>query len=226
MKDTLIPLGLLLFLALFAFAIIFSARAQRNTKSAAFRDFAEESGLDYLEQDDGRARDFARDFDGIGRFTSSSLGEVIPNDVVSGKLKGADAILFRHRIRHIEGWAREWFACGITGGEFIANRCAVQFFPGFVERSTIYLQDPIAKERKIGTLTVVVRSSSVADAGKLGNENTIKQLARLVSQMSFVPEIQVIGNRVIAYQANRNESIDASDRLRELFEFTRDVVHV
>jgi hypothetical protein len=120
MKDVLIPLGLLLFVGFFVYALIHTGRKQRKAKAGVFRDFANQNGLRYLEQDDGKAQMFAQDFDGIGRFSSPSLGRIVPRDAVEGKVNGSDAILFRHSIRFSEGWAREWFVAGVTIAEPIA----------------------------------------------------------------------------------------------------------
>ena len=76
MKDVLIPLGLFLFIGFFVYAIIHTARKQRKAKAAVFRDFADKNGLRYQAEDDGTAVGFAKDFDGIGRFSSPSLGKV------------------------------------------------------------------------------------------------------------------------------------------------------
>lgn len=58
MNDLLIPLGLFLFIGFFAFAIIHTARQQRKAKAKVFRDFAENNGVHYRENDDGRAQEF------------------------------------------------------------------------------------------------------------------------------------------------------------------------
>ena len=67
MKDALIPLGLLLFIVFFVYAIIHTTRKQRKAKAKVYRDFAESNGVRYREQDDGRAQVFAKDLDGIRR---------------------------------------------------------------------------------------------------------------------------------------------------------------
>ncbi|MEJ2364906.1 MAG: hypothetical protein P8017_09555, partial [Deltaproteobacteria bacterium] len=114
MKDVLIPVGLLLFVGIFVYAFVRTGRKQRKAKSAVFRDFADKNGFRYQAEDDGKAQNFAQDFDGIGRFNSPSLGRVIPKDVVHGVVSGLEAILFRHMTRFSEGWAREWFVAGVT----------------------------------------------------------------------------------------------------------------
>ncbi|MGD2217204.1 MAG: ankyrin repeat domain-containing protein, partial [Gemmatimonadales bacterium] len=113
-SDVLIPIGLLLFIAFFVYAIVHSARKQREAKAGLFRDFASRHALRYQEEDDGKVLEFARDFDGIGRFRSPSLGKVIPKDVVHGKIEGKQVVLFRHSIHFSDSWAREWFVVGVT----------------------------------------------------------------------------------------------------------------
>ena len=178
MKDVLIPLGLLLFIGFFVYAIIHTARKQRKAKARVFRDFADKNGLRYQEEDDGKAQGFAQDFDGIGRFSSPSLGKVIPKDVVDGILNGSEAILFRHSIRFSEGWAREWFVAGVTSAETIAERCAVQFCKGRADKSTMYLQDPVVKEQKVGPFNLVVRAAGPSYAGKMSRRRRFEATGR------------------------------------------------
>jgi len=223
MKDVLIPLGLLLFIGLFAYAMIRAGRKQRTAKVRIFRDFADKNGLHYLEEDDGKAQGFAQGFDGIGRFSSPSLGKVIPKDVVNGILNGSESILFRHSIRFSEGWAREWFVAGVTSAETIAERCAVQFYKGRVDKSTMYLRDPVVKEQEVGPFNLVVRATGPSSAGKIMDEGVLKQLADLARNLSFRPEIQVRGKRIVAYLADRNATVEDEETLMSLFEFTKSV---
>lgn len=221
MKDMLIPIGLLLFISLFVYAIIHTSRKQYKAKAGVFRDFADKNGLRYQEQDDGTVQGFAQDFDGIGRFNSPSLGKVIPKDVVDGRLNGSEVVLFRHSIRFSEGWAREWFVAGINNDEKIAERCAVQFCKGRTDMNTMYLQDPIVKEKKVGPFNVVVRAPDLYSVGKIAEEDVLKQLADLAGNLPFRPEIQVRRKRIVAYLADRNTTIDELEALENLFEFTK-----
>jgi hypothetical protein len=221
MKDVLIPLGLLLFVGFFLYAIIHTGRKQRKAKATVFRDFADKNGLRYQEEDDGKAQVFAQDFDGIGRFSSPSLGQVIPKDVVHGIMNGTEAILFRHSIRFSEGWAREWFVAGVTNAETIVERCAVQFCKGRADKSTMYLRDPVVKEHKVGSFNLVVRAAYPSYAGKIVDDGVLKQLAVLARNLSFRPEIQIRGRRIVAYLADRNATVGDVETLENLFEFTK-----
>lgn len=219
MKDVLIPLGLLLFIGFFVYAIIHTGRKQHKAKARVFRDFADKNGLSYREEDDGTAQEFAKDFDGIGRFSSPSLGKVIPKDVVDGILNGSEAILFRHSIRFSEGWAREWFVAGVTSTEKIAERCAIQFCRGRADKSTMYLQDPVVKEQKVGSFNLVVRAADLSSAGKIVEEGVLNQLADHAENLSFRPEIQVRGKRIVAYLADRNATVDDVETLENMRKF-------
>jgi len=226
MKDMLIPLGLLLFIGFFIYAIIHTARKQQKTKSRAFRDFADKNGLHYKEVDDGKAQGFGEGFDGIGRFSSPSLRKVIPKDVVGGILNGSEVILFRHSIRFSEGWAREWFVSGIISAEPIAKRCAVQFCREKAHKSTMYLEDPIVKEQKVGPFNLVVRAASPSEAGKIVDDSVLEQLSGLANDLSFRPEIQMRGKRIVAYLADRNATVDDVETIMGLFEFSKSVAGV
>lgn len=225
MKDVIIPIGLLLFIGLMGFAMIHTARKQRMAKRGAFSDFAALNSLHYREEDDGTAQEFARDFDGIGRFKSSSAGKVIPKDVVTGRIDSMDAILFRHGIRYGEGWAREWYAAGLTGVEPVALRCSVQFCKGR-DKSTMYLPDAVVKERKVGAFNMVVRAASPSDAGKVLDDDVLIRLADFARGLSFRPEIQFRGNRIVAYIADRNPPVVDAEILGGLFDLAKRAARV
>ena len=221
MKDLLIPVGLLFFICFFVYAIIHTARKQRKVKARVFKGFAEKNGLCYREEDDGRAQEFAQDFDGVGRFSSPFHGKVIPKDVVGGIMNGSETILFRHNIHFSEGWAREWFVTGVTSAQPIAKRCAVQFCKGHADKSTMYLQDPVVKEQMVGPFNLVVRAASPFYAGKIVDDSVLKQLAGLAGKISFRPEIQIQGKRIVAYLADRNATIEDVETLEDLLKFTQ-----
>ena len=225
MKDVLIPLGLLLFIGLFVYAIVQTARKQGRAKASVFQDFADRYGLRYLEEDDGKAQDFAGDFDGIGRFSSPSLGKVLPEDVVDGTMDGSAVILFRHSIRFSEGWAREWFVTGVISNEPIAERCSVQFCRGRADKGTMYLEDSVVKEHNAGGFDLLVRSASASGAGKFVDEGILERLAGLAGKLPFRPEVQVRGNRIAAYLADRNATVEDAETLETLLKFTNDVAN-
>jgi hypothetical protein len=225
-SNILIPLGGLGGIALLAYAMIHESRKQRAAKDRLFREFAEQNGLRYRQKDDGTAQAFARDFDGLSRFRSSSAGKMIPVDVVSGTLNDVETILFRHHIRLGEGWGREWFVAGITTDHALAKRCAVQFCKRRSDRSSMYLPDPIVEERSGGAYDVVVRAAVPADAGTLTDPSVLERLGRLGAGLSFRPEIQVRGNRIAAYPAGRNATIEDATTLASLVEFTRRIAGI
>lgn len=62
MKDLSIASALILVIVLFGYAIVHTARQQRQAKAAVFRIFADKNKLSYQREDTGLAQDFARDF--------------------------------------------------------------------------------------------------------------------------------------------------------------------
>jgi len=223
MKDLLIPIGLLAFIIVFVYAMIHTARKQRKSKQEIFKDFANKNGLRYLAEDDGTAQAFAQDFDGIGKFHSPSLGTIIPKDVVNGVLNDMPVILFRHRTRFMEGYTMEWFVAGLTAAESIANGCSIQFCKKKSSKDTMYLQHDVVKELPIGSFYMVVRADSPSDAGHFMDDPALNQLAELAENLSFRPEIQIRGQRVTAYLADRNATIETVEALEELIRFNQNV---
>lgn len=226
MKDLLIPLGLLLFIAIFVSAVVITARRQNRAKAKVFKDFADRNGLSYLQEDDGKAQEFAREFDGIGQFSSSSLGKVIPKDVTAGILHGVESILFRHSTRYSGGFAREWFVAGVNGPRNQAKRCAIQFCRGDNDRSTIHLPDPVVKELRAGPFTLLVRAANPSEAGNMLDEGVLQQLAVLGGELSIRPEVQIRGHRLLAYPADRNATVDDIATLDELLWFAGKAINI
>lgn len=226
MKDILIPLGLIFFLCFFVYAFIRTARKQRDAKASMFEDVATKFNLFYQKVDDGKVQKFALDFDGIGRFKSPSLGKVLPEDVVSGTVKGLEMILFRHRIRFTDGWSREWFVAGIKSKKPIAKRCSIQFCKKQSDKDTMYLQDQIVKEFETSSFLIVVRAPSLSSAGIISNDDILKRLAKVAETFPFSPEIQVRGDRIVVYNADRNEMIENVENLENLLEISQKVASI
>lgn len=226
MSDALIPLGLLAFIGLFVFALVREGRKQERGKSNRFRDFARSRGLRYRPTDDGAVQQFARDLDGIGRFHSPSLGQVVPKDVVTGSVEGFDLILFRHSTRFHEGYRREWYVAGISNAAPGVDRCAVQFSEGEIASDSLHLLDGIVAKQRIGPLEVAVRAPDRASAAPLMEGTVLERLARLATELGFLPEIQLRPGRVAVYPAGRNYTIEAAEALPELVSCAAQVARV
>lgn len=226
MGDILIPVGVLAIIGFLVYAIVVVGRRQREATRAVFQAFAERAGLEYLAIDDGTAREFARDMDGIGQFISPSLGTLIPEDVVSGEFEGARVVAFRHMTRIAEDETREWLVAGVEAPETISVRSMVEFKEPKASARSSYLEDPIAKERQAAGFHLVVRSPTPGDAGPLMHDGRLDSLADRASSLPFRPELQIRGNRLAAYPASRNASLDGVDQLVALMQFALEAVKI
>lgn len=216
MTDVLIVLGVLLIMGLLVVALLRVAPRHEKEMNNAFEELAMRRGLRYQAEDDGRVQEFAGHFDGLGELGSASSGGSDPKNVVSGVLDGQRIFLFRQGTRHSEGSAPEWFVAGLELKNPLADRCSVQFCRRKADRETTYLADPIVKEQQIGSFDVVVRAGDPSGAGRLIEEPILGQLAARAEQIAFRPELQVRGNRVIAYPADRDTAIDHANDLDHL----------
>ena len=226
MGDLLIAIVVALGIGVLAYGIVSGGRRQRQAGRAVFRTFAEGAGLTYVAADDGTAQDFARDMDGIGRFSSPSLGTLVPTDVASGLIDGHRVVAFRHVSRFDEGNAREWLVAGVEAPTAIASRAAVQFLTPRGSADTLYLEDPIAKEHDVAGARVVLRSPTPDAAGALLQEQRLEALADAASRLPFRPELQVRDHRVVAYPASRNASLDGVDQLTALIQFALEAAKI
>ena len=90
----------------------------------------------------------------------------------------------------------------------------------------MYIQAPVVKEQKVGPFNLVVRATGLSSAGKIADEGVLNQLADLAGNLSFRPEIQVRGKRIVAYLADRNATVDDVETLENLFEFTKSAASI
>jgi len=219
MEDVLVPLGVLLVMGVIVAALLRIAPRHDREMANAFEEFSIRHGLRYMAEDDGRVRDFVRDFDSIGYFESPSLGRVSAADVVSGTLDGVRILLFRHAASESEDEPGAWFVAGVEAREPVASRGSVQFCRQGADSDTRYLRDPVLKREEIGLFDVVVRAADASSAGELLDQQLLRQLAERAEELSLHPEIQVRDRRVVVYPANpgtaRNE-VQTLDRLLAL----------
>lgn len=222
--DYLLPIGGVVAFAFLAYAVVAAARGQREKKSGLFRTFAEDLALEYTPTDDGAAKDFGRDLDGIGVFSSPSLGDVEPKDLVSGSLDGMEVVAFRHRTRIYEGYTMEWSVVGLTTGQEMARRCSVQLLRKGTRSSTMYLTDGVIIEVEAGPFRLVVRAPELEAAGSFSSEDVLARLAELADRLRFRPDIQVRGKRIAVYPAGRNDTVESTDDLIALLHFAQGAV--
>jgi len=223
MGNALIAVGLLVIFGAILFALLRVAPKHDKEMANAFEEFSMKHALRYLAEDDGRAREFAADFEGL----ASASGEgAMARDVVNGVLDGQGMFVFRHGTQQSDETAPEWVVAGLALKNPIANRCAVQFCRRPADRETDYLADPVVKEHEIGGTAVVVRAGDAADAGRLVEDAVLEQITARAGELPFRPEIQVRGNRIIAYPADHQTDINHSKDLDELMGLVKRTVNV
>lgn len=218
MKDILIPLGLLTFILLFGYVIVHTARQQQRAKETLFSGFASQNNLCYDKTDVGSARAFATGFDGVGTFYSPSLGDVIPEHVVTGSWQGKPAMLFLHSTRFSEGGAREWYVAGITSVDQLTSRCTLQIGKKPVDKQSVYLTLPVVKRYSSGPTEVLVRLSDPTSAGFFLDERFLDALISLAEKLPYSIELQIVDSRLALYPADRNQDLKQPEQLHLLLD--------
>ncbi|MDZ7828128.1 MAG: hypothetical protein U5K33_01145 [Halofilum sp. (in: g-proteobacteria)] len=180
----------------------------------------------YFGEDDGRVAEFAGDFDGLGALASSSEEGARAREVVNGVLDGQGMFVFRQGKASSEASAPAWVVAGLELKKPIADRCAVQFCRNSADREVDYLADPVVKEHEVGASTVVVRARDAAGAGRLVEERVLEQLVDRAGQLPFRPEMQIRGNRIIAYPADHHTTIDHRKDLDHLMGLAKRAANV
>jgi hypothetical protein len=226
MTDVLMAVGVLVVMAVIVVALLRIAPRHEKEMTNAFEEFSMQHALRYFAEDDGRVPKFAADFEGLGDLGPGSAQGAMPRDVVSGVLDGQHLIVFRYGARQSEGSEPEWNVAGLEVKNPLADRCAVQFCRGELDREETCISDPIVKEHDAGSFKVLVRAGDAAGAGRLVEEEVLEKLAARAEQVAFRPELQVRGNRVIAYPADHGTRIHHANDLDGLMGLAKRTVIV
>ena len=219
MRDIIIAIGVLLFIAVFIYAIVKEGRKQKNQQNSFFRKIAERKGWKYIEIDDGTAQKLAQGFEGIGVFSSPSLGKMIPRNVVLGSTKIGRICLFEHFTRIYEGFAMKWFVCVVEAQNYLGGSFVVQS-----KGKSGTITDNFYSGQKISIEDDWAERFALYLNGKASKKNTLPMNAfqSLFPEIDSLPwrvDIQVRENRLAVYPSNRNfqlQNIEDLERLIEL----------
>ena len=225
MKDILIPIGVLLFIALFLYAIVKEGRKQQKGPNVFFKKLAKRKGWKYLKEDDGTAQRLAYDFEGIGVFSSPSLGKMIPRNVVLGRTKVGRCCLFEHYTRIYEGYAMKWFVCLVEaqndlGGSFVVQSRgkAGTITDNFYTGHKITIADDWAKGFKLYL-------NDKAPKKEMLPMGTLQKLFQEMANLPWRIDMQVRKDRLAVYPSSRNFQLKSVQDLERLAEFSQVAVN-
>ena len=224
-KDILIPIGVLSFIALFIYAIVREGRKQKKRQNVFFKKLADHRGWKYLKEDDGTAQHVARGFEGIGVFSSPSLGKIIPRNVVLGRTNAGRCCLFEHYTRIYEGYAMKWFACVVEtqrdlGGSFVVQSRvkAGAITDNFYTGQKIPIEDDWARGFRL-------YSNDKAPIKEILPMGTLQNLFQEMAKLPWRIDVQVIKDRLVVYPSSRNFQLNSVQDLEQLIEFSQIAVN-
>ena len=221
MKDVLIPIGVLLFIALFIYAIVKEGRKHQKAPNVFFKKLAERKGWKYLKEDDGTAQHVSNDFEGIGVFSSPSLGKMIPRNVVHGRMKVGNCCLFEHHTRIYEGYAMKWFACVVEaqndlGGSFVVQSKgkAGTITDNFYTGHKISIEDNWAKGFRL-------YCNDKAPNKEILPMGTLQKLVKEMANLPWRIDMQIRKDRFAVYPSSRNFQLKSVQDLERLIDFSQ-----
>jgi hypothetical protein len=224
-KDILIPVGVLLFIALFIYAIIKEGRKQKRVQEVFLKKLADRRGWKYLKEDDGTAQRLAHDFEGIGVFSSPSLGKMIPRNVVLGRTKVGRCCLFDHYTRIYEGYAMKWFACVVEAQNDLGGCFVVQskgkggtITDNFYTGQKIPIEDDCAKGYRL-------YCNDKAPKKEILPMGTLQKLFQEMANLPWRIDVQVRKDRLVVYPSSRNFQLKSVQDLERLIEFSQIAVN-
>jgi hypothetical protein len=218
LKDVLIAVGVLSFIALFIYAMVKEGRKQKRQQSSFFKTLADRRGWEYLKEDEGTVQLLAHDFEGIGVFSSPSLGKMIPRNVVFGREKVGRCFMFEHLTRIYEGNAMNWIVCLVEvkddlGGSFViqsrgkAGTITDNFYAG--QKNSI--EDDWAKGFRL-------YRSGEASKQNILPMRTLQKIIREMANLPWRVDMQVRKNRLAVYPSSRNFGLKTVEDLERLIE--------
>ena len=89
----------------------------------------------------------------------------------------------------------------------IAGRCSIQFLNGKAIKDSMYLEDPLIKEKEAGSFHLVIQSPNQVPVSQVITERSLEHLTRLAHDLLYRSEIQVRGNRLAVNATSRNANI-------------------
>jgi hypothetical protein len=216
-----IPIVAVVFIALFVFALVREARKQRSGARDLFEQFAKARGWQFLEVDDGTVQEFASGMEAIGVFHSPSLGSRIPSNVILGRVAEGRGCLFQHSLRVDEGRSFEWHVCLIEAERHLCDSLVLRFLHGRAAPSNpFYSNDEIPLDPK-WECHVVALGSDADRAAQLLRAETLAKLVEGADRLPWRVDLQVRGDRVAVYLAERNADPESPEDLARLLDFTR-----
>jgi hypothetical protein len=224
-KDIFIAVGVLSFIALFIYAIVKEARKQKKQHSFFFKKLAERKGWKYIREDNDTIQRFAHDFEGIGVFSSPSLGKMIPLNVVLGRTKVGGCCLFEHSTRIYEGYAMKWFVCLVEAPNALRGSYVVQskgkagtITDNFYMGQKISIEDDWAKG-------FTLYCNDQAPEKEMLPKGTLQKLFREMANLPWRVDIQVRKGRLAVYPSSRNFQLNTVKDLEQLIEFSQVAVN-
>jgi hypothetical protein len=217
----MIPIIAVLFITLFAFAVVREARKQRSGARDLFEQFANARGWQFLEADDGTVQELASGMEAIGVFHSPSLGSRIPSNVSLGRVAEGRSCLFQHSLRVDEGRSFEWHVCLIETDRPLCDSLVLRFLRGSAAPSNpFYSNDEIVLDPK-WECHVVALGSDADRAAQLLRAETLAKLVEGADRLPWRVDLQVRGDRVAVYLSERNADPESPEDLARLLDFTR-----
>ncbi|MFW6078338.1 MAG: hypothetical protein ACODAE_01875, partial [Gemmatimonadota bacterium] len=186
-----------------------------------FRRFAAARGWAYLGDGDGLVESMAHDFEGFGRFRSSSAGKLVPEAVVLGDVEEGRICCFLHGTTGYEGKGRLWTVCMIQAGRPLGGPLRIR------PRSVRWLRevggDPRVRFHDDPTFEAGFEVAAPnPDAARACLDSRVRGfLSSEHPGLPFPVAIQIRGRRVAAYLARKNARAERVADLQALVRFTR-----
>ena len=225
MKDILIAIGVLSFIALFIYAVVKEARKQKRERNVFFKKLADSRAWQYIKEDDGTIQRIVHDFEGIGVFSSPSLGKIIPCNVVIGRMKAGRCCLFEHYTRIYEGYAMKCFVCVVEaqndlGGSFVVQSRGKtgSITDNFYTGQKLSIEDDWAKG-------FTFYCDGKAPKKKIIPMGTLQKLSQEMANLPWRVDMQVRKDRLAVYPSSRNFQLKSVQDLERLIEFSRVAVN-
>lgn len=222
--SNILPYLVIGFIVFFAVAFIYEARRQRFAETKIYRQYAVSKGRRFAETDDGTARDMADGLEAVGVFQSPSLGRVIPQNVVTGKVPEGNLCQFKHSLRRQAGESYPFHVCIIQTVETAEYPIVLRFV-----RGQKHLQNPFYRGKKVPLADhfesqLVAYASDRADTVANDVETRWAALIREAESLPWRVDLQVRDRRVAVYSVERNIDKITPEALERLEDFTRTAV--
>jgi len=224
--NQVLPFVILGAIILFIFAFIKGVKKQKQAASLLFKEFADSHGWKYEEKDSGIIQRLAKDFQGIGIFSSPSLGKITPKTLMLGSIPEGQIYFFQHSVRVYQGYAFKFYVFLLQPKKPVHESVIIRFKKGKKKLSnTFYTDSEIIVDKK-WSKDILVYGNNQNSINRFFETINLLKLIKIANELPWRVDLQIKNNCYAIYLAERNADLENNEDITRLLDFTKETAKI